>query len=263
MTGIQSVLRELLWAGLRTGFAFLLIAAIPSQANVLPFTGPWVVTLGPKAGDAKTAFGQDAVNDGDVLNTTALIGVGKASAVTPSALPGSSATSSTKVTFFRPFTLPPGATYTLKINGSLFGSLFTLVGPTDTAGVSANVFIEVQNGPLVLNLSPSGGLAFDFDAPTPTAKSISIDTGVISNQTAIGAIAPGDYDIFGSLSVFASTSLSLSPLTNALAELFTAGLSIGGAVDVVRLAPPPPAAPAPEPPVVPLFITAALGILAC
>jgi len=246
MAGSTLMRRPALWAILILSATLPAGLSAPARADVLPFTGPWQVTLGAITGTAGRAFGMDATANGQVLNLNALTGQGKAAARTESTiiLPGGPDTAGTRVNFARPFTLPPGFMYTLNIGASLAGDLIVrdplgLLNPaTDSADVTANALMEVQGGAIVLDIVP-GGFGLGFSAVGGASTVTHIDTGVIRNSTAIASIPPGDYDIFGTLRVDASSTKTF-PLTNLEADFFSFGsFAVFGSVDKFEILPPP------------------------
>jgi hypothetical protein len=218
----------------------VLQGAAPARADMLPFTAPWQVTLGVKTGAASRSFGFGAPPDGVIQNVTAPIGIGNAEAHTRG-IPTRPDSADTKVTFFRPFTLAPGNNYTLTLAASLFGDLNIFSPVRDLATVTADAFIEEAGGPIVLSIDGPLGINFFLGRGTGSpATSMKVDTGVLRVSTAVGAVAPGNYDIFGKLQVDATTTFSTFPLhTNAEANFFP-DFAIGGAVSTAP-APPPPA----------------------
>ncbi len=219
--------------------ALALVGAPRAYADPLPFTGPWQV--GPSSGaTGNGTFG--------LLDVNSPIGNAVAKASNPFFPLLGLASSSATIQFIRPFALAPGPTYTLFLNASLSGTLSTLFA-TDSAGVMADALIQgAGNGPIVLSLTAG---IFSITGPSTT---LPVDTGVVKASTAAGAIPPGGYDIFATLSVFAVTTQNLLPELEAVADFFNSGFLVSGAVSAV-------APPVPEPSSALLLATAALGLL--
>lgn len=212
----------------------------PTPSGPLPFTEPWQVAPSSAViGDATFGF----------LNVNNAIGNAVASARNPFFPLGGAAASSASISFFRPFTLAPGAMYTLSLDASLSGNLRTLFA-TDTANVNADALIEEQGGPIVLNLTPGLGISYTISAPITT---LPIDTGVTKASTAVGAIPPGDYDIFAHLDVTASTTRNLFAGVEAVANIYNSGFLVSGVVTAVT-------PPAPVPTLSPVSSLALLAV---
>jgi hypothetical protein len=201
---------------------FLLVFRGPVSAGpMFQWLGPWGVELGEKevngTASAMRAFGASATLDGQIKDTTADMGVGKAS-VTAGANAKKSSSASVALGFGRAFRLsgsPNG--WEVGLNGVLAGKLFAN-DPDHFSEASVFAFAIVKTAAGAQLLSIGGG---------GTTWSDSVD-GEMGNSEKIfsrplmaeGLLANGTYSIGGSMTVNASIGSSPVATGQALSNFF-------------------------------------------
>ena len=198
-------------------FVLLGVVASTSFAAPLPYTGPWTgkftrLPLVPTPNAfRKAAFGAASVADGQLTGLLAAKAVAKAEATADPGLLGAEFASAT-VDFSRPFTLPPGGPYKLSLTASLDGEL-NVRNPlgSSSASVSAISCIGPVGGAAIVCVNNADHPSFTVNLAPASGVSafVTIQTPNVTDTTPGFTVAPGKYELRGSLSTSASAGLGI------------------------------------------------------